>query len=206
MTAGNDRALWWRPPTRAAWRVQQRALARVKWAVGSATGSNARRRMDSTTGELDRAPGGKQASKHHHLQRAAIKEMAGQRIGWIAHGTFAPTRRKLCNTEKRKLQKSKKPPPHGKQEAGERDRRAQRFFFWCCQKLQNSCLPSHAAAARASGEVRWPGTWRAVRWLQPTSAGQMMGWGREGARVGKAGECFGTARCRARQRREGAQG
>jgi len=32
MTAGNDRALWWRPPTRAAWRVQQRrSQARVKW-------------------------------------------------------------------------------------------------------------------------------------------------------------------------------
>ncbi|KAH6641574.1 hypothetical protein F5144DRAFT_545610 [Chaetomium tenue] len=46
MTAGNSRALWWRPPTRAAWRVQQAALARVKWLREDA------RRMDSTTGGL----------------------------------------------------------------------------------------------------------------------------------------------------------
>lgn len=57
-------------------------------------------------------------------------------------------------------------------------------------------LPLHASAARTPGEVRWPGTWRSVRSLQPTRAGQMRGWESGRGKGWEAGERFWTARCR----------
>ncbi|EAQ85914.1 predicted protein [Chaetomium globosum CBS 148.51] len=86
MTAGNSRALWWRPPTRAAWRVQQAALARVKWLREDA------RRMDSTTGGLIWIwP----TSKNKQSTSAAVHR--DQRNG---RQRIAQRRRKRCDMEK----------------------------------------------------------------------------------------------------------
>ena len=56
-----------------------------------------------------------------------------------------------------------------------------------------------SAAARTSGEVRWPGPWRSVRSPQPTRDGQMRGWGREAARVGRQVSVLGPLGVKLRQ-------
>jgi hypothetical protein len=181
MTAGNSRALWWRPPTRAAWRVQQAALARVKWLREDA------RRMDSTTGGLIWIwP----TSKNKQSTSAAVHR--DQRNG---RQRIAQRRRKRCDMEKgigkaqkREQERNNKEQQMEQRPRDETDRRAQDCCFLAVFSLlcllQKSCLFA-CCSPRASGEVRWPQTWRSVRSLQPTSAGQMRGWGREGARVGR---------------------
>ena len=63
-----------------------------------------------------------------------------------------------------------------------------------------------SAAARTSGEVRWPGPWRSVRSLQPTRDGQMRGWGREAARVGRQVSVLGPLGVKLRQTASGEGG
>lgn len=184
MTAGNGRALWWRPHTRAAWRVQQRALSQARQG----------RRMDSTGARPGCAKQQMPGWDQQGLLLLLLLEVRTGREGKARKRTTKRTNEKEVRDERR-----------GWGGASDRSTAARRSRP--DEPVRRDNLTGLAGAnschcmlllqlAHPSGEVRWPGIWRAVRSLQPTRADQMRGWGREGSggKGWEAGESFGTAR------------
>ncbi|KAH6840846.1 hypothetical protein B0I37DRAFT_225239 [Chaetomium sp. MPI-CAGE-AT-0009] len=179
MMAGNSRALWWRPHTRAAWRVQQAALARVKWLREDA------RRMDSTTGGLTWIWPRYQRDLGNTGSKAAPRCGTPRSKKWPTANSATSPQAVQHGRGLGKRKRGNKSNRRGPQ--NETDRRAQHCCFCCffaasaAAKILPFRMLQPAHLVRSDGQRPW----RSVRSPQPTSAGQMRGRGREGARVGR---------------------